>query len=107
MNVPTSTSSSNDRIPTPPGAILGAGSGPHGGLAGSLGAGPARMGFRQGAAEIESWVHVRGRVGPDATVFVGSSRIRAAIDPEVWRARRGGPMPVQLALPFGQSIDIF
>jgi hypothetical protein len=64
------------------------------------------MGFRQGAAEIESWVDVRSNASPEGTIFVGSSRIRAAIDPDVWQDLMGGPLPLQLAVPSGTSIPI-
>jgi hypothetical protein len=47
--------------------------------------------------DLASWASMRTHLRSDATVFVGTSRIQAAMNPAVW-AQAAGETPLQLAL---------
>jgi len=58
-----------------------------------------RVGMQPSVANgVERWVTMRRRVRPSSTVLVGTSRIQAGVDPQVWARVAGGPPPIQLAL---------
>lgn len=65
------------------------------------------LGWRSGgwvpaATDPSAWTMVREGVGPESTVLVGSSRMQADLDPDVWAEATGGPAPRMLAL-FGAT----
>ena len=56
------------------------------------------QGFRPSVyANDASWSVVRSQVGPSSVVVIGTSRIQAALDPDVWNSVRD-EVPLQLAL---------
>jgi len=57
----------------------------------------------------ELWAHHRARVyqpKEQATVFVGSSRIKYALDTETWKQYTGGNNPVQLAIEGNSPLPV-
>lgn len=107
-SVPSSTSSSNDRIP--------GGFWPHSWLltltiVGALLGGWEFFLRKDGVtpsveADKEAWILARGRVRGGAVVITGSSRIQAVLDPRIWTAEVGGAPPEDLALPGGNPIPV-
>lgn len=107
-SVPSSTSSSNDRIPS--------GFWPHSwlltlALVGVLLGGWELVLRKDGVtpsveADREAWILARGRIGSRSTVVTGSSRIQAVLDPKIWVAELGGTAPEDLALPGGNPIPV-
>ena len=57
-------------------------------------------------AERETWVLARMRVRPTSTVLLGTSRMAAAIDPQVWAFTLGTQPPVMLAAEGEGSLPI-
>jgi hypothetical protein len=106
--VRSSTSSSDERLPTGPWvkiwlcAIIV--------VAASLGGWEAYWRSRDWTptveAERETWVLARMRVQPASTVLVGTSRIAAAIDPEIWASALGTEPPVMLAAEGEGSLPV-
>jgi hypothetical protein len=106
--VPSSTSSSNDRLP-------------RGGWAGTWQLTLLIVGVLLGGWELflrshgvtssveankESWILAREQVRPTSTVVTGSSRIQAVIDPALWTGEFGGTPPIDLALAGGSPIPV-
>lgn len=106
--MPSSTSSSNDRIPEGPWGrtwllaglltVL---------LLGCWEMGWRARGFRPSVADDETaWVAARAQVSPGSVVFLGTSRIQTALDPKIWREEWDGQEPVELAMFAGSPIPI-
>lgn len=57
-------------------------------------------------AEDEAWVLAFRRIPNATTVVLGTSRIQAVLDPEPFREVLGGTAPVNLALPEGSPLPI-
>jgi hypothetical protein len=54
----------------------------------------------------QNWAVLRSLVGRNSTVFLGTSRSQAALDPAVWHARVGGGRAFQLAINGTSAIPI-
>jgi hypothetical protein len=106
--VRSSTSNSNERLPSGPwlrtwlvaGAIALAILGTWEGYWRSRGWAPTVE------ANEDSWIIAWGRIRPTSTVFTGTSRIQAALDPAIWVSELGGEPPVQLALAGGSPTPV-
>lgn len=61
-------------------------------------------GVRPSAPRVETWVVSRGRLDDTSAVAVGSSRMLALVDPEVWAEEYGGATFIQLATLGGSTI---
>ncbi|HVS11503.1 MAG TPA: hypothetical protein VMS76_16660, partial [Planctomycetota bacterium] len=53
-----------------------------------------------------SWILAFDRIEPGSAVLLGTSRVQAALDPEIWAEETGGPAPIVLALPGNSPLPI-
>ena len=63
-------------------------------------------GFRATADSTSTWILARSRLAPDSTVFIGTSRALADLEPLAWQEAYGGPRPITLAIPGGSLVPI-
>lgn len=105
--MPSSTSSSDSRLPPGPWArtwrltaILVVG------VLAIWEVGLRAAGFRPSVDYAASWVVARAHVDPRSTVFLGTSRIQAALVPSAWQEVAGGAAPAQLAWIGGSPLPM-
>lgn len=65
------------------------------------------QGFRASVPDREeAWAVERDRLRPDSLVLVGTSRLQAAIDPEIWAGSGDGRWPLQLSIAGGSPLPV-